>query len=61
MQWEPFNLWKWHHWFAWRPVRLNYPSDRMVWLEMIERRKTSQREFGWEYQEQEIKNGFKSD
>lgn len=33
-------LQRWHKWFAWYPVRvrINGRSERMVWLETIERR-----------------------
>lgn len=40
---ERIGMWKvgykWHHWFAWRPVRLN--DGRWRWLVHLERRAVS--------------------
>jgi hypothetical protein len=34
------NLYKWHRWFAWRPVVIeqDHGDNLVVWLETVERR-----------------------
>ena len=28
------NLWQWHRWFAWHPIRI---GKKIVWLEFVNR------------------------
>lgn len=50
----PINEYKWHPWFAWRPIRID---DQLVWLETIERKRCHRFDLGfyewWEYRNYE--------
>jgi hypothetical protein len=45
----PFDHWRWHRWFAWRPVSV---FGKRVWLETVERRWAGHATLaGWEYRD----------
>jgi hypothetical protein len=45
---EDKTLSKWHHWFAWRPIRLSSDGQEVRWLEKVYRKSEKyETRYGW--------------